>query len=368
MQTYASTIYEPNTIEMTEFIKYYRKLEVKYNETKVEKKTLIGMCGKHNLSKVGTAAQLETRIIDASKDKKNHKFGATSTEIVKRLELNMELREHYYLLNPLPNKTIQHILEAIGLTKSGNYDVLLPRVFDNRSKIINLPLKSWFELKKQLKYKGTQVTLINRIILHKVLWSTPICVQKPQVYHRPRITKEPRIDNSIVHNEYTEKYRIVYYPDEPGIVNIRETPSLYADKIGLVYYGDVIDVYEEMDGWVRFQHDNKIGYIKVVWNNHIMVEKISNVNCDGNLPKVNTNGHAYSESSSDESSGLDYEIVDDNKPVLNNENNPNECPVCYDNLEGKAFCTLNCKHKVCLQCYMLMVKKEECPYCRGLVS
>jgi hypothetical protein len=124
-----------------------------------------------------------------------------------------------------------------------------------------------------------------------------------------------------------------------------------------------------VDGWVRFQHNNKIGYIKVVWNNYIMVEKMLEVdmNCECNLPKVNANGHMYSESSSDESNGIDYEIVGD-KPILNNENNSNECPVCYDSLGDKAFCTLNCKHKVCLQCYMLMVKKEECPYCRGLVS
>ena len=45
-------------------------------------------------------------------------------------------------------------------------------------------------------------------------------------------------------DEYPEKYKIVYYPGEPGILNIREAPNVNSKILGYAYYGDIIDVCE----------------------------------------------------------------------------------------------------------------------------
>lgn len=58
----------------------------------------------------------------------------------------------------------------------------------------------------------------------------------------------------------------------------------------------------------------------------------------------------------------------DESKIFENSMCDDGCIVCYDKLSLSAFCILNCKHKICLKCYMSMIKKNECPYCRSKVT
>jgi len=78
-------------------------------------------------------------------------------------------------------------------------------------------------------------------------------------------------------NIVTNKYKITYFPGSPGTVNVRNSPSLNANIIGNLRYGDIIDVCAivKHDKWVQFIYQGTTGYIILLWDNYIMAKPIN---------------------------------------------------------------------------------------------
>ena len=358
MTHHFATIIEPGTLDAKKLRDTYNAIESKYNETMIAKKVMIGVCGKHRLSKVGTPKQLEKRIIDASTDK-SRSFGDDSMKVVRAIKLHRQAREAYDMYGPFRMSTIDRMLLVLGLPVKGETkSVKIENMVRNRFRVVDLSQKEWMDLKTSIKYGGTKSMLVNRISLHFVFRKKP--QQKLPV---PKTVEKSRVVNESFHAE-TMEYRVVYYLGEPGIMNVRKEPSIYSEAIGKIYYGDVVHVHEESNGWISFRYGERIGFTKVVWGNHLMVEKVVK------KPTTPSSRSIEVDNSDDTSEECKYELVN-HKGVttidLSQKEPENECPVCYEDMSAISFCTFNCGHKVCLECYSRMVKQKECPCCRGNV-
>jgi len=88
-----------------------------------------------------------------------------------------------------------------------------------------------------------------------------------------------------IQNLSTRKYQIINYPDIPGKINIRQSPSLTSEIIGTANYGDIFDGINTDDNlWIKIHHNNTFGFIKSMWNNRKLItelnkEPIQDTNC-----------------------------------------------------------------------------------------
>lgn len=126
----------------------------------------------------------------------------------------------------------------------------------------------------------------------------------------------------------SKKYIVVYYPNEPGIVNIRKSPSIGADVIGNAYYGDIFDVNQIINNkWIQIIYDTYIGYIQIMCNKYVFVSEYINAPI--------------------------------NKESNNSPSVP-ECKICYEELLIK-YVFIPCGHAcICKPC---IDKLNICPIC-----
>lgn len=132
------------------------------------------------------------------------------------------------------------------------------------------------------------------------------------------------------------KYIIIYYPNRPGVVNIRKSPSSNAKIIGDAYYGDIFDVYNIINNkWIQIIYQKNIGYIKIIWDKHIVVSEYD--------PKPIINN------------------VENKLPPIENKSPSNpECKICYEELVIRHV-LIPCGHAcICKPCIDKLII---CPIC-----
>ena|SRR5579863_2318757 len=128
------------------------------------------------------------------------------------------------------------------------------------------------------------------------------------------------------------KYMIIYYPNEPGTLNIRQGPSIDANSIGTAFYGDIYDVYKIINNeWIQIMYEFHIAYIKIICNGRIAV-----MDCTDILRLT-------------DSMGIKGPTIEFG------------CRICFEDIKEK-YVLLPCAHtRICKNC---LDKLTECPVCR----
>lgn len=151
----------------------------------------------------------------------------------------------------------------IGLEK---YNCLLWKNKKNKGKFVN---KEYVIIKKDITDKD--ISSNNLIALCNQCYS----VLNDRSKNKISSEESSELSDPKIINEYPEKYKIVYYPSEPGILNIREFPNIESKILGYVYYGDIIDVCEiENSKWIKTSYSEITGFIKKICKSCIVMEKI----------------------------------------------------------------------------------------------
>jgi hypothetical protein len=133
------------------------------------------------------------------------------------------------------------------------------------------------------------------------------------------------------------QYKVIYYPNRPGIINIQKEPLVASKLIAHAYYGDILDVRDVIlsGAWIKIIYENKIGFVKVLWDGHVVVEKID----------------------------LNKKINDNNRDQIKT------CCVCTDNILEK-IALIPCGHtKICNKCAQKIKQdNQKCPICKQKIE
>lgn len=122
--------------------------------------------------------------------------------------------------------------------------------------LLNRVQRSIDKIKKQKKIKVNELYRLN---------------QSNSVKNHTNISnKSKRI--RILKNKMLSQYKVIY-----SIVQIYSRPSYDAHTITTVFYGDILDVYDDRDNWITVVHNGIIGYVKKICSNHTMVQKIETI-------------------------------------------------------------------------------------------
>lgn len=84
------------------------------------------------------------------------------------------------------------------------------------------------------------------------------------------------------------KYEVVYAPNNvPGILNVRKLPDLKSKIVGTVAHGQILTANGHvLNGWIPIICNSEQGYIKILWNNRVLLREIGNIS--DNLTSNNT--------------------------------------------------------------------------------
>lgn len=111
--------------------------------------------------------------------------------------------------------------------------------------------------------------------------------------YRVLVNRKKRSDSKINKQEYIpvmhinssynnlnipSQYKVVYYPnDRPGEIDVFEIPLISSKMIGNVFYGDILDVYDDLNNWICINFNGTKGYIAKMYHNHIIVKKLQHI-------------------------------------------------------------------------------------------
>jgi hypothetical protein len=148
--------------------------------------------------------------------------------------------------------------------------------------------------------------------------------------------------------ECHDEYRVIYYSRSPGIINIYDAPSLLSDKIGEVYYGDILqtcgiifDLSDTNKSWIKIKYGNIVGFVKMWMNRDVVVEKINSRDIIKSEQRV-----------------INESIMELNK--ISNDAPGNDCCVCFMEMTEK-IALIPCGHTHTCQTCIKQIKK--CPVC-----
>jgi hypothetical protein len=163
--------------------------------------------------------------------------------------------------------------------------------------------------------------------------------------------------------EFRGQWKIIFYPDRPGMINIYGLPNTSSEVIECAMYGDIIDSSEVVVNqltneteWVKITYGDKTGYVQLHLGEFKIIEPMHNgCQIERNLIRIDSLSSETNVSSVNAQS-----IANNTQPTSNNAKT--ECTICFNEITHR-IALVPCGHmKFCSDCIDRLPNKK-CPIC-----